>query len=481
MDHLKSVIFSLQSEVALLRSEISLLRSENSLLKSANALLKSDLDSLKSVTHSLELANKSLALENCKLKDKLGLTSKNSSLPTSKELYKLKRDKVKSLRNRGGQPGHPGTTRSKLSADEVIELPISDACSCGGHVKMAPKPYVHQKIDLPPIKPYVIDYHVHYGRCKQCGKRHTASLPQGVTSDTFGPRIKSVISALTGFYKNSKKEVCHILKDIFNLDISIGSISNNEGRVASKCQEAYQAIESDIRESKVLHIDETGHYNSGKLGWCWIFTSPIASLLKLTTSRSRKVLENSGLNPTKHIVVSDRYAVYNYFPPTHRQLCWAHISRDFERFSHSWHSGVKALGYYLKEIAGELFGLNRAFLNHSIDLFTFLRRIRKLRKRTWYGLKAIARTPDALHASRVARNIMRVESMLWKFCQDPINIPLTNNLAERQIRHYVVYRKNAYFTQSERGNRFLERIISLYLTWRQQKLNPFKQLQSIIA
>jgi len=131
-------------------------------------------------------------------------------------------------------------------------------------------------------------------------------------------------------------------------------------------------------------------------------------------------------------------------------------------------------------MAIELFSLNRSFLNHSIDLLTFLRRIRKLRKRIWYGLKAVTRLPDAIHASRVAKNIMRAEPMLWKFYQDPLNIPLTNNLAERQIRHYVSYRKNSYFTQSDRGNAFLERVISLYLTWKQQKLNPFQQLLTLI-
>lgn len=384
MDHLQSVILSLQSEVTFLKSEISLLRSEN-------LLLKSELDSLKLVTHSLELANKSLEEENSKLKEKLGLTSKNSSIPTSKELYKQKRDKVKSTRNRGGQPGHAGTTRSKLEADEVIELHISNSCSCGGPVAIAPKPYIHQKVDLPEIKPHVIDYHLHHGRCRKCGKRYAASLPKGVTGDTFGPKIKSVIAALTGFYKNSKREVGYILKDIFNVDISLGTISNSEARVAAKCQEAYQAIEKTVRESKVLHIDETGHYNSGKLGWCWIFTSPIASLLKLTTSRSRKILENSGLNRQNSTVITDRYAVYNYFPPSNRQLCWSHIARDFERFAHSWHSQVKTLGYYLKKIASELFALNRAFLNRSIEILPFLRRIRKLRKRACYGLKAIAR------------------------------------------------------------------------------------------
>lgn len=166
---------------------------------------------------------------------------------------------------------------------------------------------------------------------------------------------------------------------------------------------------------------------------------------------------------------------------TNRQLCWSHIARDFERLAHSWHSAIKALGFYLKQIASQLFVLHRFFLNQRIELTTFLRGTRKVRKPGWYALKAIARKTRAAHGSRVAKNIMRAEPMLRRFYQDPANIPLTNNLAQRQIRHYVVYRKNSYFTQSQLGNRFLERTISLYLTWRQQNLNLFKKLQNRIT
>jgi len=331
MDGIRSVVSVLRSEIIVLKGEIDILQSNVWLLSGENKFLRE---------------------ENGKLKDKLGLTSKNSSIPSSKELYKLKRSKVKSTRNRGVQPVHPGSKRAKMIADEVIELSISDSCSCVGSVALSGKPYIHQKIDLPDIKPHVINYHMHHGRCRRCGKRYSSILPKGVTSDTFGPKIKSVIAALTAFYKNSKREVSHILKDIFNLDISLGSISNSESRVASKCQEAYQVIEKTVRESKLIHIDETSHYNSGKLGWCWIFTSPMASLLKLTKSRSKKVLESSGLNRNQSIVVSDRYPVYNYFSPTNRQLCWSHITRDFERLAHSWHSGVKPLGLYLNVVVG---------------------------------------------------------------------------------------------------------------------------------
>lgn len=258
-------------------------------------------------------------------------------------------------------------------------------------------------------------------------------------------------------------------------------MSNSEARVAEKCQEAYEQIEQEISRSKVLHIDETSHYNKGKLAWCWMFASNTASFIKLTESRGMKVLQNSKFCNRNSLVVTDRYAAYNYFADKNRQICWAHLSRDFERLAHSWNIEVKVLGCYLRNVATELFALKKALLKNEIDVFRFTRRARKLRKRTRYYLKEIFHLPEAIGASRVAKSILKSERMMWNFLDDPENIPLTNNHAERQIRHYVVYRKNSYFTQSERGNTFLERIISLYLTWKQKGLNPFQNLLSIVS
>ena len=238
----------------------------------------------------LEAENKALRIEIAELKEKLGLNSKNSSLPSSKELYKIKKNKPKSERNVGGQVGHKGNYRTKMEADEVIKVELSHTCECGGEIAICEKPYIHQKVDLPEIKPYVVEYQLGHGRCRKCGKRRSSKLPEGVTSDTFGPRVKSVIAALSGFYKNSKRGVASIINDIFNLGISVGSISNSENRVALKCKKTYEQIEQEISNSKVLHIDETSHYNKGKLGWCWMFTSNTASLVKLTESRGMKVL-----------------------------------------------------------------------------------------------------------------------------------------------------------------------------------------------
>ncbi|UJQ21340.1 IS66 family transposase [Wolbachia endosymbiont of Delia radicum] len=438
-------------------------------------------ENLKIEVENLKAENETLRVENAQLKERLGLNSKNSSIPSSKELYKIKKNKQKSERNIGGQVGHEGNFRARMEVDKVVKVELPYTCECGGELAVCEKPYIHQKVDIPEIKPYVVEYQLEHGRCRKCGKRRSSSLPKGVTPDTFGPRAKSVIAALSGFYKNSKREVASIINEIFNLSISVGSISNSEHRVASKCRELYEQIEQEISRSKVLHIDETSHYNKGKLGWCWIFASNQASFVKLTESRGMKVLKNNVCCNHNSLVVTDRYAVYNYFSDKKRQICWAHLTRDFERLAHSWNIEVKILGCYLRHVATELFGLKKALQKNEIDVFRFTKRAKKLRKRTRYYLKKIFHLPETIGASRVAKNILKSETMIWKFLDDPRNIPLTNNFAERQIRHYVVYRKNSYFTQSKRGNTFLERIISLYLTWKQKGLNPFHNLLSIVS
>jgi len=429
----------------------------------------------------LELENHSLKKENAKLKEKLGLNSKNSSIPTSKEIYKLKNtNKPKSQYKQGAQDGHKGYSRDKMVADEIVKIDLdSMVCECGGEIGII-APHIHQKIDIPEIKPYVTDYYIERGRCKLCKKRKTSSLPANVSSDLFGPRVKAAIGSLTGFYKNSRREVESILKELFGLQISLGTISNNEARVSKKCNEAYERVELDLSHSKLLHIDETSHYNKGKLGWCWGFFGNDASLIKLESSRGKKVLENSVFGSNDHIIVTDRYAAYNYFAEENRQICLAHLARDFERFANSSHAEVKPIGEYLRRVIQEVFSLKKSLSDYKVDILRFLRRARKLRKRTWYYLREISLTLDAIHAVRVAKNIMKFESMMWKFLDDPKNIPLTNNHAEQQIRHYVTYRKNSYFTQSDRGNRFLERVISLYLTWTKRKQNPVENLYKLL-
>ncbi|WP_315850239.1 MULTISPECIES: IS66 family transposase [Wolbachia] len=181
------------------------------------------------------------------------------------------------------------------------------------------------------------------------------------------------------------------------------------------------------------------------------------------------------------IVVSDRYAAYNYFSRENRQICWAHLARDFERFFFSKNVEVSQIGAALKSLSNRVFVIDRARKQNLIDNLRFCRLMRKIRKRVKYFLQKITRVAKGTQASRMAANILRSEDMMWKFVQSPDLIETTNNLAERQGRRYVIYRKNSFFTWSKRGEKFVERMLSIFLTSRLNNQNPVQKLQNLVA
>jgi transposase len=173
----------------------------------------------------LRSINKKLREEINLLKERLGLNSSNSSLRPSRDLYKQKREeRKKSNRNPGGRAGHAFHCYQPMEADEIIEV-ISNKCSCGHELEKADSYIVEQKIEIPFIKPYVKEYRRWYSTCAHCKKRRLAPLPAGIEKDLLGNHTKAIISALNGHFQNSKREVQTILKDVFNLPISLGLIS----------------------------------------------------------------------------------------------------------------------------------------------------------------------------------------------------------------------------------------------------------------
>ena len=196
------------------------------------------------------------------------------------------------------------------------------------------------------------------------------------------------------------------MRDIFNLDISLGSVSNREGKVSNKCKDAYEDIELQVNDSDVVHIDETGHSYGGRKGWCWIFASEVASLIKLEDSRGQKVLKHSVFGPRDIIYVTDRYSSYSYLDDEMRQVCWAHLRRDFARFTGSNHTEVMKFGIYLEQLTLELFALRDALFAEKVDILYFKRRAHKLRRRCWYYLQKITLLPNAESAVRKAETII---------------------------------------------------------------------------
>lgn len=410
------------------------------------------------------------------LEDKLNINSSNSGLPTSREIYKKEKSNYrKSNRRPGGQPGHTYQSYTHKKPDEVhIVDVILEKCSCGGCLSLDSYS-VHQKIEIPNIKPKIDEYRLAKKKCNNCGKLYKTKLDD---YKILGPNAESVIGAMGGFFNNSKRDLQQILSQIFNLDISLGLISSTEKRVSKKLETSYNKLLTEAEESTHLYMDETGHKNRGKRGWCWFLGNEKLSFFHLTNSRGKKVVEKL-LPEYLGNIISDRYAVYNYFDSDNRQVCLAHLRRDFKRFAHSSNKQISEIGLNLLDCIDLVFAAHKGYKLGKITHIFYRRRTRKLEKKMYSFLKNIRHQSDSVAAKRVAKNILKSFDMMWLFV-DNDEIPPTNNFAERQIKHHVKYRKNSYHTWSDRGDRFLERIKSIYSTAKLRNENPFDALHKLI-
>lgn len=183
----------------------------------------------------------------------------------------------------------------------------------------------------------------------------------------------------------------------------------------------------------------------------------------------------------RNTIISDRYSSYNYFDVSQRQICWAHLLRDFERFANSSNAKIKNLGEKLCKSGRFLFKILKKYKIGELIESKFKWASQKIRYYTRKVLEELQNCEEAIGAKRVAKNILKHEQMMWKFLENPDKIELTNNLAERQVRKFVCFRKKSFFVWSDRGARFLERLLSMDLTCRLTKENSFTLLTSLVA
>lgn len=463
--------------VEYLEAALLTLRHELHQLKMENQELKTRIDRLTQENMDLTQENQNLRNKLNKLEDKLTINSSNSSLPTTKDIYRIERkSRPSSGLKPGGQPGHKYKGYEFKTPDKIVNvIPEEKVCQCGGELVLSTDYKAHQKIEIPPIKPFVTEYRLHTGCCKICSRKYDTSLD---SYKLLEKNAESIITSLGGFFNNSKRDIQSILSQIFNLDISLGLVSSSEARVSGKLESKYNELVSIAENSRYLHLDESSANNKGKMGWCWVAANKVVTLFKLMNSRSRKALEKF-LPEYEGKVITDRYAVYNIYDRERRQICLAHLRRDFKRFAHSKNLSLSKVGKSLIEIIDLVFATHNSLRAGKIDRLYYLRRIRKIQKKMLYYLKEVSNLEQCNQAKRVADNILRSFDMMWLFVKDS-QIDPTNNFAERQIKHHVKYRKNSLFTWSDRGDRFIERAKSIFATARLNNLNPFQELQSLV-
>ena len=167
------------------------------------------------------------------------------------------------------------------------------------------------------------------------------------------------------------------------------------------------------------------------------------------------------------IVCSDRWRGYDYLDPTRRQLCWAHLLRDFT--AHSEGMGEQQrFGNDGLQIAHELFAAWNAY-QHDGDRARLQAQTAPLQASS----ARCSSTPPA-RARRTkyhrpfAKNLLNRWPALWTFTHTD-GVEPTNNHAERGLRGAVIYRKLSLGSQSDQGERTIERLLSASVTCRLRK------------
>lgn len=377
-------------------------------------------------------------------------------------------------RRRGGQPGHERSDRKPLPPDEVHCCKPRHCEHCGdvllGHDR---SPRRHQVTEVPPARAVVVEYQLHSLKCRACGRRTRATLPGGVPRGAFGPRLQSIIVLLSGVYRISRRNVQQLLSDTFGVELSLGAISKTEGLVAETLAKPHAAALRTLRRAAVVHLDETSWKESNRSAWLWTGVSDGVSAFVIRRSRGNEVAKELLGRKFDGFHVSDRWSGYDWIDVDRRQVCWAHLIRDFRKIAESGRS-TRWIGECLEGEAAELFDYWHRIRDGTLTRHAFRRHARGLRKRIRALLELGARL-GGWRGPSLCRGILELEPAMWTFVQHE-GVEPTNNDAERMLRPAVIWRKTSLGTQSERGSRFVERILTCVGTLRRRGRNVLDYL-----
>ena len=410
------------------------------------------------------------------LERRLNQTSQNSSKPPSSNppFLKLPPKKKPSGRKRGGQPGHEGHHRELLppdEVDEVIDHWPSQCENCRRELPQALRTEVGkterlQQTEWPETPVRVTEHRVHTQHCDDCGHATPAEMPPE-TRSAFGPRLTAAVSVLTGAYRMSTRMAEELVQDLFRARISLGSVVACERTASEAVAPAVEEARAFVQRQPVAHADETGWREAGKRAWLWILATPLVIVFLVHARRSRKAAREL-LGEFPGTLVSDRWSAYHVHCGR-RQICWSHLARDFQALS-EFMGKVGQLGKELVRLRRVIFRWWPRVRDGTLARTDFQRRMKPVRTRVEALLRRGFETAQP-RASGMCRDIVgKHGDALWTFV-DVEGVEPTNNFAEREIRHAVMWRKTSHGTQSAAGSRFVERMLTVRATLRAQGRN----------
>jgi transposase len=422
------------------------------------------------------------------LEAQLGQNSTNSSKPPSSDPPGVRRTrKPPTGRRPGGQPGHKPHKRELLppeQVDHIIDLAPPEQCErCQRELRgTQQEPLLHQVVEVPPLKPEVTEYRCHGVACAHCGALSWAQLPPEVAGHAFGERLSALVCLLVGKYRLSKRLVQEALSDLLGVHLSLGSLSDREQEMSQALSTPVEQAEEYARNQDSVHMDETGWVEGkadgrGRRAWLWLMATTLVCVFRISTSRGSEVAKTLLGRDFAGFLTTDRWSAYVWHDVALRQLCWSHLTRDFQAFIDRGGEGAR-IGRALMDERNRMFKWWHRVRDGTMARDEFERRMRKVERKVGRLMReAVASAEEKTAAT--ASKILELEQALWTFVQVE-GLEPTNNFGERLLRHGVIYRKTSLGTQSSDGSRFVERILTAVMTLKLQSRNVLEYMTEVL-
>lgn len=422
------------------------------------------------------------------LQARLGQNATNSSVPPSANPPAAPKPVTKEPTGRppGGQPGHAPCQRVRLPAERVQEvvryLPTNcRRCQAPLPVEAGPEdpaPTWHQVAELPEITARITEHQGHARHCPCCGTLNHAPIPAEVRAHTLGPRLAAVMVYLSGARHDSKRGVEEVVEAVFGVPLALGTVTAVEQEISAALAPAHAEAAAAVRQAPHKNTDETGWKQAGKLCWLWTAATAHVAYFLIHARRGAAGLTALLGETITGIVTSDRWSAYHRLEVYRRQLCWAHLIRDFQALVDRG-GPAQALGEQLLCFAEDVFHwwyrvrdgtLRRASLRTYID-----------GQRPWLrDLLASGMRSRCAKTAAFCGNLLELEPALWTFVRVE-GVEPTNNAAERALRPAVLWRRRSFGCHSEAGCRFVERMLTTVQTLRLQQRSVIAYLVEAIT
>jgi len=282
----------------------------------------------------------------------------------------------------------------------------------------------------------------------------------------FGAQLQATVGYLTGRVGMSQREVQEVLAVVFHTEVSLGSIAALEQAVSVALETPVTEAVQYVQRQPMRNVDETPWRERAKRVWLWVKSTPRATVFRILKTRGAVEAQALLGEEFPGVVGTDRLASYDWIAPERRQVCWAHVKRDFLAIGErSGEAGQLGLALVAEE--RRVFTLWAEVQARSLSRADFQVRMLPIMARVKALLQVGAR---GLHAKTAGtcRHLLKREASLWTFVWED-EVEPTNNAAERPLRRAVLWRRRSFGTQSEAGSRFVERILTVVTTLRQQQ------------